>query len=89
MKKNDKYPGASGEQINNLKPAPKVLGLHPLIWVVIVIIGIAGARACDKVEDLGCHFFEWYDVEDDPGKPGDDAGNYDEEDDQGDNRKGD
>lgn len=65
MKNNSKYPGASEEQIQNLKPAPKVLGLHPLIWAAIVVMLIAGGRACDKVEDLGCKFFEWYDVEED------------------------
>ncbi|MBL4747520.1 MAG: hypothetical protein JKY17_01610 [Magnetovibrio sp.] len=64
MKKRDKYPGASEEQINAMGPGLKVLGLHPLIWVVIVVVSIAAARACDSVEKLGCNFFKWYDSED-------------------------
>lgn len=65
MKKIDKYPSASEEQVQCLPPCLKVLGLHPLLWALIVVLGIAAARACDSVEELGCDFFEWYEVEDD------------------------
>lgn len=63
MKKYDKYPGASEEQIKSLPPMMKILGLHPLVWVVIVVLSVAAARACDSVESLGCDFFEWYEVD--------------------------
>ena len=76
MKKNDKYPSANEEQIQCLPAAIKVLAQHPLMWAVIVVLGIAAARACDNVEELGCDFFEWYEVEDD------DEENDDEEEDE-------
>lgn len=65
MKKSDKYPTANEEQVQSLPPALKILGLHPLLWVLIVVLGVAAARACDNVEELGCDFFEWYEVDDD------------------------
>jgi len=77
MKKNDKYPSANEEQIQCLPPALKVLGLHPLLWVLVVVLGIAAARACDNVEELGCDFFEWYEVDDD-----DDHDSEDEDEDE-------
>jgi len=60
MKKRDKYPSASEEDINSLAPGLKILGLHPLIWVLAVVLAIAAARACDTVEDLGCEFIHIY-----------------------------
>ena len=76
MKKSEKYPSATEDQIKSLPPPLKILGLHPLVWAVIVVLGIAAARACDNVEELGCDFFEWYEVEDD-----------DDEEDQGDDKE--
>jgi len=64
MKNNDKYPGATEDQIKSLPPMVKFLGLHPLMWVLVVVFAIAIARACDNVEALGCNFFDWYDERD-------------------------
>lgn len=55
MKYSDKYPppddgGAS------LPPPTKIVGLHPLVWVSIVVIGIIGFAAFDHLEDANWNF---------------------------------
>jgi hypothetical protein len=74
MKNSEKYPGATEEQIKSLPPMVTFLGLHPLVWVLIVVFAIAIGRACDNVEALGCNFFDWYDERDDEHKDEPDNG---------------
>lgn len=59
MKKSDIYPSASEEDLKHLPPQVRVWGLHPLVWVAIVVLLIAVGRACSTVEDLGCGW-EWW-----------------------------
>jgi len=59
MKKSDKYPSASEEDLKNLPLQMHFLGLHPLVWVALVVLVIAGGRACDTVADLGCAWKWW------------------------------
>ncbi len=59
MKKSDIYPSASEEDLINLPPQVRVWGLHPLVWVAIVVLLIAVGRACSTVEGLGCGW-EWW-----------------------------
>jgi len=50
MKRCDKYPEAEdcGE---SLPPVCTFCGLHPLVWVFIIVLGVAGAMAFDHLED--------------------------------------
>jgi len=59
MKKSDIYPSASEEDLINLPPQVRVWGLHPLVWVAVVVLLIAVGRACSTVDDLGCGW-EWW-----------------------------
>lgn len=62
MKRSDIYPSASEEDLVNLPPQVRVCGLHPLVWVAVVVLLIAVGRACSTVEDLGCGW-EWWEQE--------------------------
>jgi len=59
MKKSDVYPFSSEDALRLLAPQVRVCGLHPLVWVAIVVLLIAIGRACSTVEDLGCGW-EWW-----------------------------
>jgi len=58
MKRSDIYPEPDDGGANLPRPM-KILGLHPLVWVFIVIMGIAGFGAYDHLEDADWdhHFF--------------------------------
>jgi len=49
MKYSDKYP-APEDGGTRLPPASKVVGLHPLVWVFIVVMTIAGFAAFDHLK---------------------------------------
>lgn len=49
MKYNDKYPPPNEDEVN-LDPPSKFLGLHPLVWVFVVVMGIAAYGAHDHLE---------------------------------------
>jgi len=55
MKYSDKYP-APDDGGAGLPPAVKVAGLHPLVWVCIVVMGIVGFAAFDHLEDANWDF---------------------------------
>jgi len=59
MKNSDVYPSASEEDLKHLPPQVRFYGLHPLVWVAIVVLLIAVGRACSTVEDLGCGWDWW------------------------------
>lgn len=63
MKRSDIYPSASEEDLDHLPPQVRVWGLHPLVWVAVIVLFIAVGRACSTVDDLGCGW-EWWEDDD-------------------------
>jgi len=50
MKYCDKYPAPDGDE-PGVPPASKFCGLHPLVWVFLVVMAIAVFAAVDHLED--------------------------------------
>ena len=49
MKYSDKYPPPSGDD-TELPPQTRIFGLHPLVWVFVVVMGIAAFAAANHLE---------------------------------------
>lgn len=77
MKYCDKYPQPDGSE-PCVPPPATFAGLHPLVWVFIVVMGIAAFGAYDHLEDAD--WDNWsFSEEDDDGHDDDDESDIDDD----------
>lgn len=77
MKHEDKYPEAEDGGAS-LPPPPLFLGLHPLVWVFLVVLGITAFAGFDHLEHASWDNWHFSDDADD-----DEESDEEDEDDEG------